>query len=449
MNFTIKRIILVTTAVIINTVCKSQDNVIDKIIAVVGDNYVLKSDIENQFLQYESKENFQVADLKCMILEELLYQNLLLNQAAKDSIIISDKELDSQLERRIRYFVSQIGSEKKLEEYFNKPIYEIKAELRESLKKQMLAERMMDKLTGTVKATPSEVRQYYRNLNRDSVPVINEQVEYQQIVLYPKITESEKLAVKEKLNGFRDRILKGDKFSALAALYSEDPGSAVKGGELGFMGRTDLVPEFSAVAFKLKEGEVSKIVETEFGYHIIQLIERLGEQINVRHMLLIPKPSYQSVIECRNRLDSIAKIVKSDSLTFEKAAEKFSHDKETMFNGGLAINQYTGNSRFETEHIGTAAKNWIAKLNTGETSQPFEFTDEKSKKGYKIIKVKAKYPAHKANLADDYQVLQDYAITARKKEIIGDWIQKQQGITYIQIDNSYKNCGFNYKGWIK
>jgi peptidyl-prolyl cis-trans isomerase SurA len=441
-------LVFLTPFVIINNAI-SQDKIIDQIIAVIGDNYILKSDIENQFLQLEAKSEFQGVDLKCNILEELLYQNLLLHQAALDSLTISDKELDSQLDRRIRYFVSQVGSEKKLEEYFKKSILEIKSDLRESLEKQLLSEKMQDKLTGSIKVTPSEVKQCFKDMPKDSIPLIGEQIEYEQIVIYPVISEKEKLAVKEKLNGFRERILKGDKFSTLAALYSEDPGSAVKGGELGFVGRSDLVPEFAAVAFKLKDGEVSRIVETEFGYHIIQLIERLGEQINVRHILLSPKVDPGSAVKARVQLDSIARVIRLDSITFKNAAEKFSHDKETRLNGGLAVNPYTNNSRFDIEQIDGTSSYWIKKLKIGEISSPFEFTNEKSQKCYKIIRLKARYPAHKANLKDDYQSIQDYAMALKKQQIMKDWIEKEQKITFIKIDNSYQNCGFKYSGWVK
>jgi peptidyl-prolyl cis-trans isomerase SurA len=239
----------------------SQDKVIDQIIAIVGNNYILKSDIEGQFVQMEKTYNKE-EDLKCVILEGLLHQSLLLHRADLDSVVVTDKEIDSQIERKIKMFISQAGSEKRLEESIGKTISEIKILLRESLKKQMLAEKMMDKLTGSIKVTPSEVRQFFKEMPSDSIPLVNEEIEYEQIVLYPTITEKEKLAVKAKLNELRERVLKGDKFSTLAVLYSEDAQSATKGGELGFLGRGDLVPEFSAVAFKLKDGEVSKIIET-------------------------------------------------------------------------------------------------------------------------------------------------------------------------------------------
>ncbi len=438
----------ISTLLFINSQLFSQDKVVDQVIAVVGKNYILKSEIESQFAQLEKTTNNSV-DLKCDILEELLYQSLLLHQSELDSITVSDKEIDAQLDRRIRYFVSQIGSEKKLEEYFNKSILEIKTDLRASLQKQMVSEKMQDKLTGTIKITPSEVRQFFKDMVPDSIPIIPEEIEYEQIVLYPTITEKEKLAVKEKLNELRERILKGDKFSTLAVLYSEDPGSSTKGGELGFLGRADLVPEFAAVAFKLKDGEISKIVETEYGYHIMQLIERRGEQINIRHILITPKVEPVSALKARNKLDSIANQVKIDSIKFNKAATLYSQDDETRSNGGLAVNPYTNNSRFEIEQLDPVTSFWIKKLKTNEISSPSEFSDAKGKKCYKIIKLKARYPSHKANLNDDYQKIQEIATANKKQNIMKDWIEKEQKITYIHIDNSYLNCNFKYKGWIK
>ena len=426
----------------------SQDKVIDQIIAIVGNNYILKSDIEGQFVQMEKTYNKE-EDLKCVILEGLLHQSLLLHRADLDSVVVTDKEIDSQIERKIKMFISQAGSEKRLEESIGKTISEIKILLRESLKKQMLAEKMMDKLTGSIKVTPSEVRQFFKEMPSDSIPLVNEEIEYEQIVLYPTITEKEKLAVKAKLNELRERVLKGDKFSTLAVLYSEDAQSATKGGELGFLGRGDLVPEFSAVAFKLKDGEVSKIIETEFGFHIIQLIERRGEQINVRHILISPKVDPVSAVYCRRKLDSILKVIKADSIKFNKAAEKYSKDIETSLNGGLAVNPYTNNSRFDLEQLDATTSYWIKKLKDGETSNPFEFTDDKAKKCYKIVRLKARYPSHKANLTDDYQKIQEIAIAKKKQEIMTTWIEKEQKTTYVHIDNSYKNCNFTYKGWIK
>ncbi len=332
----------------------SQKQVIDKVVAVVGNNAILLSDIENQYYQTPNKENYENIDLKCSILEELIYQNFLLHQAEIDSVTISDKEVESEMDRRLRYFINQAGSEKKLEDYFNKTMLEIKADLRKSLKKQMLAEKMQDKIVGNIKITPTDVRNFYKSLPPDSIPTIDEKLEYQQIVIYPVLSEKEKLEAKEKLENIRNRILKGESFATLAVLYSEDPGSALKGGELGFFSRQDMVPEFSGAAFKLKEGEVSPIIETDFGYHIIQLIERRGEQINARHILITVKSNYEEQMKAQQKLQQIYDKIVIDSISFSKAASLYSMDKNTAFNEGIAINPYTNSTRIEKEYIDPA-----------------------------------------------------------------------------------------------
>lgn len=421
----------------------SQKTVIDKVVSVVGNHAILLSDIENQYYQTPQKENYEHIDLKCSILEELIYQNFLLHQAELDSVVVSDKEVESEMDRRLRYFISQIGSEKKLEEYFNKSMLEIKADLRKSLRKQILAERMQEKIVGKIKVTPTEVRNFYKSLPEDSIPIIEEQLEYQQIVIYPSVSEKDKLETKEKLESIRNRILKGENFSTLAVLYSEDPGSALKGGELGFFSRNDMVPEFSGAAFKLKEGEVSSIVETDFGFHIIQLIERRGEQINARHILLTVKSSFDEQIKAQKKLQEIQQKIIADSISFSKAASLYSMDKNTAFNEGLAINPYTNSTRIEKENIDPATLRQLDKLKEGQISSVFEFMDEKGKRAYKIVKLKARYPAHKANLTDDYNFLQQLTQEHLKQQAIKRWVEQKSKTTYFTIDEDFKRCEFS------
>lgn len=421
----------------------AQKPVIDKVVAVVGNNAILLSDIENQYHQTPDKSKYDGIDLKCNILEELIYQNLLLHQAEIDSITVGEKEIESEMERRLRYFINQIGSEKKLEEYFNKSIIDIKSDLRKSLRKQMLAEKMQDKIIGNIKVTPTDVRNFYKSLPPDSIPFINEQVEYQQIIFYPLISEKEKIEAKEKLNSIRERILKGESFATLAVLYSEDPGSALRGGELGFFTRNDMVPEFSGAAFKLKEGEVSPIIETEYGFHIIQLIERKGEQINARHILITVKSSYEELQKAKNFAQTIYQKILSDSITFSKAAIQYSMDKNTSFNEGIAVNPFNNTTRFDVEQLDPASARQIEKLKVGQISQPFDFSNEQGKKGYKIIKLKARYKAHKANLTDDYNYLQQLTQEHKKQEAIKNWILKKTKTTYFTIDDDFKKCEFN------
>ncbi|MCX7953662.1 MAG: peptidylprolyl isomerase [Bacteroidales bacterium] len=433
---------ILTIILITNLVVTLHSQIIDKVIAVIGNNVILYSDIENQRIQsLKASEDTNIN--ACHIFEELVYQNLLLHQAELDSITISDTELESELNRRMRYFSSQIGGEKNLEAYFNKSIYEIKADLRGRLRKQMIADKMQNKLFGNIKITPSQVREYYYNLHPDSIPIVGEQVEYQQIVMYPSISEREKAELREKLNSIRERIVKGENFATMAILYSDDPGSAMKGGELGFINRNELLPEFAAVVFKLKEGEVSQIIETEFGYHIIQVIERRGELINLRHILLAFKSSIEEQIKVKLQLENVLKKIKQDSLKFGEAARKYSADKSTSYNEGIVINPYNNSTKVDIELIDNFTRKVIDKLNAGEISDVFEFYEPTGKKGYKIIRVINKYPEHKADLKNDYQIIQQYALNSFRAQQIKNWIKTKLKSTYFYVDSAFSNCTYN------
>jgi len=445
------RISLIIILLLTSTLVISQNEgvVIDKVVAIVGKNIILKSDVENQYEQLKAQGSTG-ENLKCQIFEELLYQKLLLDQAQKDSIEITEAEIDDNLNRRIRYFVGQIGSEQKLEEFYGKSITEIKEEFREVIAKQMLSERMQGQLTQGLKVTPTEILKYYKKMPKDSLPKLNKQIILAQIVKYPPVSEKEKLAIKEKLRSYRERILKGEKFSTLAVLYSEDLGSARKGGELGFVGRSDLVPEFAAVAFKLKEpGDISRIVETEFGFHIIQLIEKRGELMNLRHILLKPKVSPMDMFKAKTLIDSVRTLILKDSLTFEAAAGKFSEDKETNKNEGLMINPMTGNSIFENEQLNPSIAYALKGVKEGEITKTFRTKDNRGQEVYKIIKVKELIPPHVASIEKDYQLIQNMCLATKKQEFIDSWIKRKQAGTYIKLEDDYKNCSFKHSGWLK
>ena len=428
---------------------QNESVVIDKVVAVVGKNIILISDIENQYAQLKTQGQTG-ANLKCKVFEELLYQKLLLDQAQKDSIEVTEAEIEDNLDRRIRYFVGQIGSEQKLEEFYGKTITEIKEEFREVIAKQMLSDRMQGQLTQGLKVTPTEILKFYKKIPKDSLPKLNKQIILQQIVKYPPVNETEKLAIKEKLRAYRDRVLKGEKFSTLAVLYSEDLGSARKGGELGFVGRSDLVPEFAAVAFKLKEpGDMSRIVETEFGYHIIQLIEKRGELMNLRHILLKPKISPMDMYKAQVFIDSVRTLIVKDSLSFEEAATRFSDDKETNKNEGLMINPMTGNSIFENEQLEPGVAYALKNVKEGQITKAFKTKDNRGKDVYKIIKIKKIILPHTASIEKDYQLIQDICLAQKQQEFIKSWIKKKQASTYIRIEDDYKDCPFENTGWIK
>lgn len=411
---------------------------IDQIIAVVGNHIIMESDIETQRLQMQAQGYYSQGDPKCEILEQMIFQKLLLHQAALDSIEVKDEDVDSELERKLNYFINQIGSEEKLEEYYHKSIPEIKSDFRDLIRDQMITQRMHGKITGEIKVTPTEVRTFFNDIPKDSIPLVPAEYEIQQIVKYPVIEESEILAVKEKLREMRERVVKGENFATLAILYSEDPGSAKNGGELGFVGRGDLVTEFAAVAFNLKPGEVSKIFKTDYGFHIVQMIERKGERINVRHILATPKVNPKKIAEARLSLDSIARRIKTDTLTFDLAAFHYSQDKDTRLNNGMLVNPYTGNSRFEASQIESGIAQAISTLKVGEISNPFESKDDLGHTVVKIVSLKTKTETHKANLKDDYQKIQEMALDFKKEDFLKKWVAKKRKGTYMKIDEAYK-----------
>jgi peptidyl-prolyl cis-trans isomerase SurA len=349
----------------------------------------------------------------------------------------------------LNYFINQIGSEEKLEEYYKKSIADIKEEFRVVIKEQMLSQRMQQKITADLKVTPQEVKAFFKNIPQDSLPTINIEFELEQISVSPKIEEMEILRIKDKLREYKERITQGESFATLAVFYSEDPGSATRGGELGFVSRGDLVSEFSAVAFNLKEGEVSKIVKTEYGYHIIQLVEKKGERINCRHILLKPKISPEEKRKARQRLDSVRTQIVSKEITFKEGCWKFSEDEDTRLNGGIIINPQTGNSRWEAGQLEPKLANAIQDLQVGDISAPFETVDASGQTVYKIVLLKTKTEAHQANLKDDYQRIQDLALEKKKTEFVDDWVSKKVKSTYLRIDDDYKKCPFKNPIWNK
>ena len=448
-NQLLKGLIVFLTVISFVQVKAQQPQVIDQIAALVGRNMILQSDIENQYINYRMQGIVKgsASDVRCSILEDMLFQKLLVAQAEVDSIVVDDAQVNAELDRRIGTFINQFGSQEKLEQYYNKSITEIKSELFNVIKEQLLAQQVQQQIISEVSVTPSEVKSYFRSLPKDSIPQIKTEYVIQQLVKNPPISVEERIRVKEELLELRKRILKGENFSTLAILYSEDPGSAKKGGELGFYGRGQLYPEFEAIAFKLKEGEVSDIVETEAGYHIIQMIERKGDYVNVRHILLIPKVSPADLQKARKELDSIALLIRNDSISFDDAVVKFS-DGENKNNGGYLINQYTGGTSFEAEQLDPQVSFVIDKLKVGKISNPVPMKTDKQKDAYRILYLKDKTKPHRANLEDDYPKIQQWALQQKQKKVIDEWVNEKSQNTYIKISDDFKQCSFHYN-WLK
>ncbi len=428
---------------------ESDEYVVDRIVAVVGKSIILESDIQNQYLNYRMQQGRitgSASEIKCNILEDILFQKLMVTQAEVDSVVVSDEMVEAELDRRLSGFIQQFGSQEKMEKYYGKSLPEIKKELNGIVKEQMLAQQVQTTIISEVDVTPSEIRKFFKTIPEDSIPQITTEYVIGEIVKKPPISIDEKLRVKEELNSIRKRILDGASFSTMAIMYSQDPGSASKGGELGFYGRGQLYPEFEAVAFKLNDGEISGVLETEAGYHIIQMIERKGDYINVRHILLSPKVNPEDLEIAKNQLDSIADLIHKDSITFVEAVERFS-ESDNKTNEGILINPYTTSNTFVAEQLDPQVSFVIDKMKEGEISNPVPMKTEDNKDAYRILMLKKKTQPHKANLEDDYQRVREWALQDKQMRVINKWITDKAQETYIKIIPEYHECNFMNK-WI-
>jgi len=420
-----------------------EEVVIDQVVAVVGKNIILESDIENQYYQYRMQSGIigGGSSVRCQMLESLLFQKLLLNQAEVDSIVISDLQIEQTMDQRLRYFISQLGSRERFEEYYGKSIEEFKDEFRSDIENQLKVEQAQSTIVLDVTVTPSEVKSFFRGIPTDSIPLVNSTVEISEIVRTPPISLEQKLAIKDRLRGLRERVIAGESFATLAILYSEDPGSAKKGGELGFYGRGELYKEFEAIAFKLEGDEVSEIVETQAGFHIIQLIERKGEYVNVRHILLKTKVSPIDLAMAKAYLDTVSNLVKIDSLSFEEAVLEYS-DADNKNSGGLLINPMTGTSNFEMSQLDPQVSFVIDKLQEGEVSKPVIMEAEDGRQAYRLLYLKTRTLPHRANMQEDYDLIQQWALEEKKAEAFQEWIAKKAQKTYIKITDKFRQCEF-------
>jgi peptidyl-prolyl cis-trans isomerase SurA len=428
----------------------SQGVVLDQIIGVVGGKAIKLSDIENEYNQMLKGGYSADPSMKCDILSNQIKSKILLNQAMLDSVEVSDSQVESNLNNRLTQAINQFGSEQNIEKFYGKSMTEIKEDLRKSLKEMMLVSKMQENIVGDIEITPSDVKEFYNKLNKDSIPYINPQIELAQIGIYPPYSEQAILDVKDRLLDFRKQIVGGKSFAVLARLYSEDPGTAAKGGEYGFATKGELDPDFAKAAFALNSpGEVSRIVESQFGYHLIQLVERRGDRVNFRHILLKPKVASDISIKVKASLDSIANLVRTDSITFVKAVKYFSMDEDTRFSSGIVLNPSNGTTRFEMNQLTSADYYEVKNLKPGEISESYESRDSKGRIMYKIIMVKDIIPAHRANLQDDFPMLQNMAASNKKNAVLDEWLTDKRKSTFIQLDNAYINCPFTKEKWFK
>lgn len=427
----------------------AQDNVIDRVEWVVGDKCILRSDIEEAIRFWQGNGRKFEGDPYCVVGEDLAIQQLFVHQAALDSIEVDETDIMRKVEAQMSYVMQKIGSKEKMEEYFDKTSSEIREMYREQLYNMEMMERMKQSIVGEIKVSPILVRRYFESLPKDSLPFIQQQVEVQVITLEPEVDVDELERVKSELREYTERVTSGEtSFSTLALLYSEDPGTARVGGELDFMGRGQLQPEFATVAFNLTDpGKVSKIVETEYGFHIIQLIEKRGDRVKVRHILRKPRLSTDNVKKMLLRLDSIATDIRDEKFTFEEGAAVISHDKETRNNYGIMYNKETASSHFKLDELPVDIARVVDNLKVGEISQPFTWMLDNGKTVCAIAKLKSKTDAHVATIKDDYETLQYMYQAKLSEERINEWIKEKQQNTYVRINRDSHECEFLYPNW--
>lgn len=428
------------------------DNVAEEVAWVVGDQPIWKSEIEEAYQNMLFERIPISGNPYCVVPEQLAIEKLYLHQAEMDTVEIPDGMVFQQVESTLNNYITNLGSKEKVEQYFNKSIPSLRESLIEMVRNRGRVEQVQRNLTENITSTPAEVRRFFEKLPEDSVPWVPLQVETQILTVAPAIPREAIEDVKARLRNFTEQVNKGETpFSTLAILYSEDPGSATRGGELGFSGRGQFVPEFSAVAFNLNDPKkVSKIVETEYGFHIIQLIEKRGDRINVRHILLKPKVAEKDLTEAINRMDSLRADIRDNKFTFEEAVAFLSQDKDTRNNRGRMVNQNTGSTRFQMAELPQEVAKLVNDMQPGDISEPFIMTDPKTNHEIvALVKLTERIPGHKANISDDFQLIRSMYESARRKEVLDTWLANKIKNTYIRIEDGWRDCEFQHKGWIK
>ncbi|GAB3528866.1 peptidylprolyl isomerase [Pontibacter brevis] len=415
---------------------------VDGIIAKVDNHVVLRSDLEFGYLQYLQQSKQQPnEDLKCQVFTSLLQDKLLLARAEIDSVVVAEPMVANELDRRIQYLAGQVGGVERLEQYYNKSLTQLKEELRRTVREQMVMEQMQREITDKVTVTPKEIKKYFNNIPADSLPYFSSEVELGQIVKHATVSKTQKQAAREQLEALRNRILAGEDFATLARQYSQDPGSAQAGGELGFFKKKELVPEYEAAALRLEPGGISNVIESQFGFHLIQLIQRRGQEFNTRHILIKPATATVDIQEAVTALDSIrTKILNDSLLTFPKAAKEYSDDKNTKDNGGMMTGR-SGSTYIPMDQVDPSIFFVIDTMQVGDISKPVPFTTEDGKEAVRIIYLKGKSKPHLANLQDDYQRISAAALAQKRSKAVDEWFRKNIDTVFIEIDPEYQACG--------
>lgn len=431
-----------------------QGKVLDKIIAKIGDEYILLSDIENQKLSMQQNGMDVSSASDCDIIEGLMYEKLLTNQAVLDSIEVKDEVVNQEMESRLRIIADQIGSIERLEEFYGKSVAQIKAEFFDVIKKRMQAERMKESITEGVDVTPKEVKEFYERLPKDSIPYINSKITVAQIVMYPKVTELDKKVALKTITEALERVQSGERtFQTEAVLTSDDPGSKLEGGNLGWQSRGTMVPEFEAELFKLKKDEISPIFETQYGYHFLQLLNRKGDNYEVRHILVTPKVDKKALVKAKQRIDSIYTEIQKGTITFNEAANQFSEDENSSGNGGKIVNPYTGDYKWDLQNINEIdpqMSQFIGRLEPGDCAPPSLYDNfMEQKQGVRIVKLLSQTKPHLANLTEDYQLIQMAAMNEKKQKVIDAWVRRKISGNYVWMEEELVGrCEFKYE-WVR
>jgi peptidyl-prolyl cis-trans isomerase SurA len=428
------------------TIITANAQVVDGIAAVVENNIVLQSDVEVQFQQMLANE-MAYDDLHCDILDQLLLEKIFVVEAERDSIFVAPDEVDGELNRRIQYFVSMFGSEEKLEEYYGKKIFDLKEEFREDISQQLLSDRMQNSIFADIHVSPKEVFDFFNSIPKDSLPFFNAEVEIGQIVIFAEPSFVQKNQAREKAERIKKEIEEGGDFEFLALLHSDDPGSATKGGALGYVKRGELVTEFEASAFRLKPNEVSDVVETVFGFHVIQLIDKKGDRVNVRHILISPGIENENVEKAQQTIQKVKEKLQNKELTFQQAVAQYSKDDMTKNNGGLLTNPQTGNNFFEMNQLDGDVALALENMNVGDFSDILPYKTPEGKYGFRIVYLRSETPAHQANLDTDYSKIKAVAKQAKQAEVLNKWIEQKSKTIYIKVNEQYTHCE-NIQKWL-
>ena len=442
--------IIVALLFITLTQVQAQKRSLDKVAAVVGGTIVLQSDIEMQYAQYLAQGNPENPDIKCTILQQILAQKLLAQQAVIDSVSVTEDEIDGEIDRRLRAMTGRAGGQERLEQFLGRSLLQYKDEIRPDIRENLVARRMEGQITQNVGITPLEVRRYFDAIPKDSLPSFNTEVEIGEIVVYPTLTKQEKEVFKDKTEALRLRIKGGEDFATLARLYSQDPGSAAEGGDLGFQDRSTFVKEFAAMAFKLKPGEMSPTFETEHGFHVLQVVERRGEQVNARHILIKTESTPASMARAKAHIDSTYQRVVDKKIDFATAASLYSDNTETKYNGGMLLNAEDVQSRstyIPTDKLDAQVFLTVDTMKVGSYSKPDVFTSAAGKQGYKFLFLKSKTEPHRANLDQDYPKIKEVAFQDKTNRTISEWFESRRKTTYIKIDEEFQACS-SLKDWI-